>query len=127
MNNAVEILDQGFACLVENLGVVDAEHFIALIKRDNFDYTVWQILQYFIIYSFIGCIIETIFGLLTKGVVESRQSILYGPFCCIYGLGALCLLCIPPKAKKNSFSILLSIYFLVLSILLLVWIHFEVQ
>lgn len=42
MNNAVDILDQGFACLVENLGVVDAEHFIALIKRDNFDYTVWQ-------------------------------------------------------------------------------------
>ena len=42
MNNAVEILDQGFACLVENLGVVNAEHFIALIKRDNFDYTVWQ-------------------------------------------------------------------------------------
>ena len=42
MNNAVEILDQGFAGLVENLGVVDAEHFIALIKRDNFDYTVWQ-------------------------------------------------------------------------------------
>lgn len=42
MNNAVDILDQGFACLVENLGVVNAEHFIALIKRDNFDYTVWQ-------------------------------------------------------------------------------------
>lgn len=42
MNNAVEILDQGFACLVENLGVVNAEHFIVLIKRDNFDYTVWQ-------------------------------------------------------------------------------------
>lgn len=42
MNNPVEILDQGFACLVENLGVVNAEHFIALIKRDNFDYTVWQ-------------------------------------------------------------------------------------
>lgn len=42
MNNTVEILDQGFACLVENLGVVNAERFIALIKRDNFDYTVWQ-------------------------------------------------------------------------------------
>ena len=25
MNNTVEILDQGFACLVENLGVVKAE------------------------------------------------------------------------------------------------------
>ena len=42
MNNQVEILEQGFACLVEKLGVVNAEHFIALIKRDNFDYTVWQ-------------------------------------------------------------------------------------
>lgn len=42
MNNTVDILEQGFACLVENLGVVNAEHFIALIKRDDFDYTVWQ-------------------------------------------------------------------------------------
>lgn len=42
MNNAIDILDQGFACLVENLGVVNAEYFIALVKRDSFDYTVWQ-------------------------------------------------------------------------------------
>ena len=42
MANAVNILDQGFACLVDNLGVIDAEYFISLIKRDDFDYTVWQ-------------------------------------------------------------------------------------
>ncbi|MCM1136411.1 MAG: hypothetical protein NC400_12655 [Clostridium sp.] len=42
MNNAIEILDHGFECLVENLGVINAEYFISLIKRDNFDYTVWQ-------------------------------------------------------------------------------------
>lgn len=42
MANAVSILDQGFACLVDNLGVIDAEYFISLIKRDDFDYTVWQ-------------------------------------------------------------------------------------
>ncbi len=42
MINAVEILDQGFACLVEHMGVVNAEYFIALIKQDKFDYTVWQ-------------------------------------------------------------------------------------
>jgi len=42
MNNTVEILDQGFECLVEKMGVVNAEQFIALIKRDDFDYTVWQ-------------------------------------------------------------------------------------
>ena len=42
MANAVEILDQGFACLVDHMGVIDAEYFISLIKRDDFDYTVWQ-------------------------------------------------------------------------------------
>lgn len=42
MANATEILDQGFACLVDHLGVIDAEYFIALIKRDDFDYTAWQ-------------------------------------------------------------------------------------
>ena len=42
MNNAVEIIDMGFACLVEKLGIVDAERFVAMIKRDNFDYTIWR-------------------------------------------------------------------------------------
>lgn len=42
MNNAVKILNQGFACLVENMGVVNVEYFIAFIKRENFDYAVWQ-------------------------------------------------------------------------------------
>ena len=42
MVNAIDILDQGFACLVDNMGVINAEYFISLIKRDDFDYTVWQ-------------------------------------------------------------------------------------
>ena len=42
MNNSVEIMDMGFACLVEKLGIVDAERFVAMIKRDNFDYTIWR-------------------------------------------------------------------------------------
>ena len=40
MNNAVEIIDMGFECLVEKLGFVDTERFIVMIKRDNFDYTI---------------------------------------------------------------------------------------
>ncbi len=31
MDNMVKILDQGFACLVDNMGVIDAEYFISLI------------------------------------------------------------------------------------------------
>lgn len=42
MTHTIQILDQGFACLVENMGVIDTEYFISLIKRDDFDYTVWQ-------------------------------------------------------------------------------------
>lgn len=42
INNAVKIIDEGFACLVEKLGIVDAERFIAMIKRDSFDYTLWR-------------------------------------------------------------------------------------
>lgn len=42
--------------------------------------SIWRILAYFIIYSIVGYIIETIFGIITKGVWESRQSFLYGPF-----------------------------------------------
>ncbi len=42
MYSTVEILDMGLECLVEKLGIVNAEHFIAAIKRENFDYTVWQ-------------------------------------------------------------------------------------
>ncbi len=36
MSSAVELMDAGFACLVERLGVVDAERFVAMIKRDSF-------------------------------------------------------------------------------------------
>ena len=42
--------------------------------------SIWRIFAYFIIYSVIGYIIETLFGMVTKGVWESRQSFLYGPF-----------------------------------------------
>ena len=57
-----------------------------------FGYTIWRILAYFIIYSVLGYIIETIFGIITKGTWESRQSFLYGPFCGIYGLEAVIMI-----------------------------------
>lgn len=54
--------------------------------------SIWRLLAYFIIYSFLGYIIETLFGIVTKGVWESRQSFLYGPFCAIYGVGAVIMI-----------------------------------
>ena len=42
MDNTIDIMDKGFACLVDTLGVINAERFIAAIKRESFDYTVWR-------------------------------------------------------------------------------------
>ena len=38
----VEVLSRGMQCLVENMGLVEAERFIATVMREKFDYTKWQ-------------------------------------------------------------------------------------
>lgn len=68
-------------------------------------FTITRLLAYFVIYSIIGFVIETIFGLVTKGVIESRKSFLYGPFCAIYGLGAVVMLIGLQKFKKNNYTL----------------------
>ena len=70
--------------------------------------SLWRILGYFIIYSLLGYIVEVLYGLITKGVIESRQSFLYGPFCGIYGLGAI-LMVLP--FKKHTKANRLEIFF----------------
>ena len=70
--------------------------------------SIWRILAYFIIYSFFGYIIETIFGIATKGVWESRQSFLYGPFCAIYGLGACIMIIFLYKYGKKYNALFLG-------------------
>jgi len=36
------IKTEGMNALIENLGAVDAERFVALINRESFDYTQWR-------------------------------------------------------------------------------------
>ena len=38
----MDLLSRGMNCLVEALGVVEAEYFIAAVQRERFDYTKWQ-------------------------------------------------------------------------------------
>lgn len=42
MDSVINLLDYGFSCLVEKMGIVNAERFISIIKQDDFDYTTWQ-------------------------------------------------------------------------------------
>lgn len=63
--------------------------------------TFWRLFAYFIIYSIIGFVIETLFGMAKYGTLESRQSFLYGPFCAIYGVGAIIMILSLQYFKKN--------------------------
>lgn len=62
----------------------------------------WKTLIYFIIYSIIGFFMETIYAIFTKGMIESRKSFLYGPFCIIYGVGAICLTMTLTRYKNQN-------------------------
>lgn len=72
-------------------------------KLEILGISIWRIFGYFIIYSILGYIIETLFGIVTKGVWESRKSFLYGPFCAIYGVGAsIMIICLHKYSKKYN-------------------------
>lgn len=78
-------------------------------KKETFDISMWRVCAYFIIYSFLGYVIETLFALVNYGVLESRQSFLYGPFCSIYGLGAVVIILILKyKFSKNNHMLFLG-------------------
>ena len=70
--------------------------------------SIWRVFAYFIIYSIIGYVLETLFGLVTKGVIESRKSFLYGPFCAIYGVGAAVMIIFLKHFDKNKKSLFIG-------------------
>ena len=67
--------------------------------------SIWRIFQYFIIYSIIGFLIETVFAIVCYGVLESRKGFLYGPFCSIYGVGAVIMILLLQYFKKNNYTL----------------------
>lgn len=70
-------------------------------KQQNQTITPKQILWYFIIFSIIGLIIETLFCYITTGVLESRKGLIWGPFCPVYGLGATLLILLLHSYKEK--------------------------
>ena len=42
MVSDIEIMNKGIRCLLEKLGVVETERFIAVINKEKFDYTKWH-------------------------------------------------------------------------------------
>lgn len=77
-------------------------------KKQNSIFNFWNIAIFFLIYSICGYFLETIFGIITKGVLESRQSFLFGPFCAIYGIGGTLMILFLSKLKDKPILLFLS-------------------
>ena len=73
-----------------------------------------NLLTYFLVYSFLGWMLESIF----KTILEKKpvnSGFLHGPFCPIYGIGALIMYLCLSKIKTNVFLVFI-IGFIVLSL-----------
>ena len=62
----------------------------------------YHIISYFTIFSIIGLFIETIFCYITTGIIECRKGLIWGPFCPIYGIGAVVLILMLQQYKEHS-------------------------
>lgn len=68
-----------------------------------------RIVWVFLVGCVVGYLAETLYCLLTLGVIESRQGMLYGPFSQVYGFGAVVfMLLLAPLAQKSSLVLFLG-------------------
>lgn len=68
--------------------------------------TIHQVIWYFLIFSVIGLILETIYGYVTCGVLESRKGLILGPVCPIYGVGAVAIILMLKNFKGKKITLL---------------------
>ena len=69
---------------------------------------IYRLIAYFTIYTIAGYIIETLFALIVYGKIESRQGLLYGPFCPIYGVGAVAIIYTLKNLKNNVHTLFIG-------------------
>jgi len=62
-----------------------------------------QLFWYFILFSILGLVIETLYGFFTMGIWESRKGLIWGPFCPVYGVGAIFLIFFLNHVDQKSY------------------------
>ena len=67
--------------------------------------TIHQLIWYFIIFSVLGLVIETLYCFVTTGIWESRKGLIYGPFCPVYGIGATIIIFLLYKLKDQKIKL----------------------
>ena len=64
--------------------------------------TIHHLFWYFLIFSILGLIIETIYCFATTGVLESRKGFIWGPFCPVYGVCGAALIYVLDKLNCKT-------------------------
>ncbi len=63
---------------------------------------------YFIIYSFLGCLLEILFALISRHRLESRKCHCLLPICPVYGAGAIAVLFLTEPISHSPWFIFLA-------------------
>lgn len=63
---------------------------------------------YFVIYSFLGFLLEVVFARVTRQPKRDRKCFYLLPLCPVYGLGALAILALPGWVKADPFLLVLA-------------------
>lgn len=93
-------MEKAFPALEERQAVLKKKEKTVFAKGCSF----YKLVSLFFIGAFLGDITETIFCLVTTGVLMSRSSVVYGPFSIVWGLGCSLLTAILYKIKDKSDS-----------------------
>lgn len=56
------------------------------MEKDEKQLTIHHLFWYFLIFSIVGLLLETLYGYITSGVIESRKGFIWGPLCPVYGV-----------------------------------------
>lgn len=75
--------------------------------KKNRKLSIDQIFWYFLIFSVLGLVIETLYCYFTMGIWESRKGFIWGPFCPVYGVGATILMMVLSQVKGGNIKIFL--------------------
>ena len=77
--------------------------------KQNKEVSIHYLFWYFLIFSILGLIIETVYCLVTSNTLESRKGLIWGPFCPIYGVcGALIIYILSKLNCKTVIKLFLA-------------------
>jgi len=63
--------------------------------------------RYFVVYSFLGFLLEVAFARVTRAAKQDRKCFLFLPLCPVYGLGALAILSLPQTVRDEPLLLVL--------------------